>query len=261
MVDNLIIGASSQLAYYLPSEFIRISSREIDFDFLNRKWDKVFLLFAEQRTFKEESNFVDINFELTVRVLDILGTNSNKIFLFSTSELWNMYDGPVNVDLPYKYSSTPYIESKRLLCEYINSDREKYHNVVIIYPFNFNSVYRKQGFLFYKIYDSILNKNFYELGNVDFYRDILHASTVVDRTLHAEKDTIIGAGVLINVKKFIEDIYYSLNLDIHKFLRFDNRDYLSNKRKDYYNHQLICSYEETLELTVREIKEKMNLMQ
>lgn len=257
-MDNLIIGESSQLAHYFPADYVRISSRNIDFNFLKKKWDKVFLLFAEQRTFKNDSSFLEINFELTRKVVDRLLNNANKIYLFSTSELWNMYSGPINLNLPFNFDSTPYIESKKKLCNYINSNRSKYRNVVIIYPFNFNSVHRKQGFLFHKVYDSILFNRQYQIGNVNFERDLLHASTVVERTLMCQEDTIIGSGLLVNVKNFIEDVYKSLNLDISKYLKFEDGDFLSNKRNSYYNQDLICDYNRILELTVSELKEKMN---
>ena len=148
---SLVIGNTSQLSYYFPNNFEKISSRDIDFTKLcSKKYDKVFLLFAEQRTFLNESDdfFIKTNFDYTLEVINKFKDISNKIIIYSTSELWNKYDGGISIDTPYNYFETPYIKSKEILCNTINQNREKYKNVIIAYPFNFNSPYRKEGFLF-----------------------------------------------------------------------------------------------------------------
>jgi len=46
----------------------------------------------------------------------------------------------------YSYYSTPYLESKFRLTEQITKNPNDYHNVIILYPFNFNSIFRNDNF-------------------------------------------------------------------------------------------------------------------
>ena len=81
-MKNLIIGENSQLGYYL--EGIRVSSREIPYEFITKhKWDRIYLCFAEQRTFIDKSDsFNEINYELTKKIIDRLYDNCNQFVLF-----------------------------------------------------------------------------------------------------------------------------------------------------------------------------------
>jgi nucleoside-diphosphate-sugar epimerase len=217
VLSNLVIGNTSQLSHYFPNDYEKISSRNIDFATLcSKKYDKVFLLFAEQRTFLNESDefFIKTNFDYTLEVINKFKDISNKVIIYSTSELWNKYDGCVSLSDEYNYNYSPYIKSKEILCNYINHNRDVYPNVIIIYPFNFNSVYRKEGFLFGKIFDSILNDKKISIGDINFNRDLTHPKNIVDVSLKADKDCIVGLGELINVQKFIEDIFTKLNKNI-----------------------------------------------
>ena len=49
---NLVIGNTSQLAHYFPTDMVKISSRNIPSDIFNTTWDSVYLCFAEQKTYK-----------------------------------------------------------------------------------------------------------------------------------------------------------------------------------------------------------------
>ena len=49
-----------------------------------------------------------------------------KIIIFSTAELWNGYDGPVSINLPFNYGYSPYIKSKQILSEYISENKKNY---------------------------------------------------------------------------------------------------------------------------------------
>ena len=54
--NNLVIGSTSQLSNYFPPNYEKISSRDIDFDKIRKKtYESIYLLFAEQRTFINES--------------------------------------------------------------------------------------------------------------------------------------------------------------------------------------------------------------
>ena len=254
---NLIIGDTSQLSFYFPKDFDRISSRNINYDEINKKkYDKIFILFAEQKTFLNETEnfYVDVNVTYTLSVIDSIKDSCNQVVIYSTSELWNNYDGEVSIDMKYNYGYSPYIKSKEILSDYINEYREKYNNVVIIYPFNFNSPYRNSGFLFGKIFDSLINKQKISVGNVNFYRDLIHPSVIVKHSILTNEDLLIGSGELINVGEFIKDLYSISNLNYIDYISFDESNSLSNSRRDYFSKIKYSNYEELLNLTYYDTK-------
>lgn len=257
-MKNLIIGNTSQLSYYFPKKnYISISSRDINYsDLKKQNYDTVYILFAEQRTFLNESEkfFFDINVDKTLEVINNLYENCNRIVIYSTSELWNKYDGPISLDLPYDYNYSPYIKSKEVLNDIIMGDFEKYKKVKIIHPFNFNSIYRKSGFLFGKIFSSIINNTVETIGDVNFNRDLIHPTVIVNESITTNEHKIIGSGELINVSDFIHDIYKSLNLDINNYLIFDSKVPHINKRNEYYSNLHYSNYKELLNLTLTDIK-------
>ena len=64
MMNSLIIGDTSQLSYYFPDDYISISSRNIDFNYLkNNKWDNVYITYAEQRIYENNIDFLIIFIE------------------------------------------------------------------------------------------------------------------------------------------------------------------------------------------------------
>ena len=71
---NLVIGNTSQLSYYFPEDYVKVSSREIDYDFiLSENWNRVFICFGESRKFIEDVKIHDdINFNLTIKIVDML---------------------------------------------------------------------------------------------------------------------------------------------------------------------------------------------
>jgi nucleoside-diphosphate-sugar epimerase len=244
--NNLVIGSTSQLSNYFPPNYEKISSRDIDFDKIRKKtYESIYLLFAEQRTFINESLdfFNETNFNYTVNVINELLDICDRIVIYSTSELWNKYDGCISITDPYDYNETPYIKSKEFLCNFINSDREKYKKVIIIYPFNFNSVYRKEGFLFGKIYKSLLNDEKISIGDVDFDRDIIHPKIIVNESINATEDTIVGSGELFNIKKFIIDIFNLYNKNFDEYISIESKNNLQNKRNSYYSCKPNSTYE------------------
>ena len=46
-MNNLIIGDTSQLSYYFPNDYVRISSRNLNYDSLTNKndWNRYFLFY------------------------------------------------------------------------------------------------------------------------------------------------------------------------------------------------------------------------
>lgn len=259
-MNSLIIGETSQLSYFFPIEYDRISSRNIDFNSIG-KYDKIYITFAEQRTFLNENEkfFTDINVVYTLKIIDRIKNLCNRVVVFSTSELWNNYEGPVSLDLKFKYNYSPYIRSKEILSEHILSNRNLYPNVDIIYPFNFNSPYRKEGFLFSKIFKSIINKEKISVGDLDFNRDIIHPEIIIKNSISSRGDLLIGSGQTINIKKFIVDLYERFDLNPEDYIFFDTKNNLTNERKEYYSKTKYSSEIELLDLTCKDIKREIEL--
>lgn len=257
LTNNLVVGDTSQLAKYFPSKYDKVSSRDFNIEKINNTYDRIYLTFAEQRTFLKanEEFFNKVNVDYTIKIVDLLKDRCNKLIIYSTSELWNNVGGCISVDMKYDYNYTPYIKSKELLCEVINNNKDKYHNVIIIYPFNFNSLYRKSGFLFSKIFDSIINRKKIKIGDVDINRDIIHPKIIVDESIRTNEDIIIGSGCLINVKKFIIDLYHLFNLNYLDFITIENELTLKNKRNEYFSCESYSSYLELIELTKKDFYE------
>jgi nucleoside-diphosphate-sugar epimerase len=256
-MNNLIIGSTSQLSYYFPSNFHKISSRNVDIEVIkNGNYDSVFILFAEQRTFLNESEnfFTDVNFKKTLKLINEIKNYVNKIVIYSTSELWNKYDGKVSINDNFNYNYTPYIKSKQILCDYINEFRDFYSNVVIVYPFNFNSPYRKEGFLFSKIFKSLMNKEKCSVGNLNFNRDIIHPQIIVNNSMSSSNDILVGTGELINIEGFVDDIFNLYKMNYKDYILFDNNYSLTNKRNSYYSKIKYSSREELIKLTINDLQ-------
>jgi len=230
---NLVIGDTSQLSIYFPSDYHRISSRNINEKLLDN-YDDVFITFAEQRTFDSsltEKDFLDVNVSYTSKIVNSLKDKSKRIFLYGTAELWNNCDGSINIDTPTNYKYSPYVKSKEVLWDLIRENREssEWENVNIIHPFNFNSIHRKSGFLFYKFYDSLINKTINQVGNININRDIIHPSYLVKRSLSCDSDILVGSGKVTNIRNFIDQLfdYYGLNMT----------DYIKENVDSNSNHQ------------------------
>lgn len=253
-MNNLIIGNTSQLSHYFPDEYEKISSRNIDFNYYKtRKYDRIFICFAEQRTFIENDTkiFNDINFDYTIKVIDELKNCCNKIIFYSTCELWNNCEGSISIDDDYNYNWSPYISSKELITKYIKTN---YDNVIIIYPFNFNSPHRKPGFLFSKIFDSLINNKKIEIGDTYFYRDIIHPKYVVERSILCNEDEIVGSGRLIFVNDFIRKLYEFMDMKYEDYVTENFNNNLKTKRKTFWKESNKCLYEKLIEDTVDELK-------
>ena len=265
-MKNLIIGNTSQQSYYYPEDYIRISSRNIDFNFLNNNiWDSVYITFAEQRIYDKEINYMNINYFYTLKVIENLLDKSNKIVAFTTCELWNNYIGQIDIESQIKFKNSGielinYLLSKKSLFEEIQKRRIKdnrYNKVIIIHPFNFNSVYRNEYFLFGKIFNSIINKKIIEIDNTYFYRDMIHTKYLVKRVIDSISDEIVGSGRLYFVNDFIRDLYNYFNMDYNYYV-IENKN-IKNKHSEklYYSYQKnIYTYNMLFNDTVEDISMK-----
>lgn len=260
-MKNLVIGKTSQLGYYFPDEnHVKISSRDIDYNYLNeREWNKVYILFAEQRTFlandySKKNIFDEVNWDLTVDVVNRLKKISRKIVYFSTAELWNKTSGPVKVGDKFDFHENNYTLSKLKITEELM--KKSYRNVSVVYPFNFNSVYRKGGYLFSKIFESIINKKRIEIGDTHYYRDILHPKTIVDFCIgnnFEEKNIIVGSGRLFHINDFIKKLYCYYQLPYSEFVN-ENCETPSIYRKNiFYSLNGICGEKGVFEETIDDI--------
>lgn len=259
---NLIIGGTSQLSNFFPKENLTIlSSRNIDFDFIKKNYfNNVYLLFAEQRTFlnETESFFNEVNVTYTLNTINQIKNYCKNIVVYSTSELWNNCDGPIGLATKFNYNYSPYIKSKEIMVEKIKEDKTLDDVVKIVYPFNFNSINRKQGFLFYKIFNSIKTNKKELIGNINFNRDLIHPEVVVRESINLVNDKIVGSGELINVLNFVKEIYEKLDLNINDFIEFSDESFINLKRNEYFSSEKFSNYDELLTLTVNEIKNNLN---
>lgn len=255
---NVVIGNTSQLSYFFPQDFKKISSRNIPE--LNDEIDTVFICFAEQRTFNTsltENDFLEVNVNYTSKIVDELKNKSKKIVLYGTAELWNNCNGAIDINTPIDYKYSPYVKSKEVLWDKIKEKRERgdWNNVNIIHSFNFNSTYRKEGFLFYKFFDSIINKTIYEVGNINIERDIIHPKYLVDNSLNCEFDKIVGSGKLTNIKIFIEELFQHYNLRMNDFIQ--ETGYKSNHEGNSFWFKTDKVYDELLRDTIEELNFKI----
>ena len=258
-MTSLVIGSSSQLAYYFPKNYMIISSREIDLrQYQNKFYDRVFLCFAEQRTFIENdlNLFLETNVTYTLKLIEFFISRCNKLIVYGTSELWNQHDGEITIDSVPSFDKTPYIFSKgvmTLAIKQLRMDDEIYKNVIILHPCNFNSIHRKEGFLFSKIFNSIKYKKKIEIGDTNFKRCLVHPKYVVERSILAEEDEIIGSGRLTFVNDFIRELYKYCNLKYEDYVSENYNCNLKLKRKIYYLDSK-QTYNNLLEDTVNDIK-------
>lgn len=221
---NLVVGKTSQLAQYFPEDYVKISSRNISFDFLKENlWDSAYITFAEQRIYDPNIDYITPNYIYTLDIINALLKNTNKIVCYTSCELWNELSGYISTDTPVKFYpiNHEYSLSKLLLWNKITELRkcnEEYKKVIFMHPFYFNSVHRSEYFLFGKIFNSILKKQKIKVGNLNFYRDMVHTKFVVEKSIESTKDSMIGAGKLFNARDFIKDLYKENNLDFDYFV-------------------------------------------
>lgn len=237
-MSTLIIGNRSQISYYLPKEYTRIPSRNIDYTLIKkRKWDRIYLCFAEQRTYLNEplDFYTKINVDYTLEVLDKVRDHTREVVLFLTAELWNGYTGGVEFGMEMRGTETPYILSKRMLYERVKDDPK----VVMIFPFNFNSPSRNPNYLWGKIIYSFTERKVVEVDCIDFSRDMIHPTSLANEIIKTENHRIIGSGYLHNIRSLARELFLTKNLDIDHYIKVK---YEKCEDKPYYNMEKISDY-------------------
>lgn len=258
---NLVIGNTSQLGISFPEDFIKISSRNIDTSKIIG-YDVVYITFAEQRTFNKdltEKDFIDINVSLTSELIETIHKENGKIIVYGTFELWNGHNGPVTLETPIKYNYSPYIKSKELLYKLLLEKKSngEWKNVFIIHPTNFNSTNRKKGFLFSKIFDSIINKTKIEVGDLDIERDLIHTDYLIKQSLECNKDMIVASGFLTNVKEYVKKLYSLNGLDYAELVS-ENLSNSSPHKNNAFWLDTENKYNNLIKDTIDDIKERKN---
>jgi hypothetical protein len=257
-MNNLVIGNTSQLSYYFPKDYLKISSRKIDFNFLRSVvWDNVYICFGESRKYIQDKSIYDeINYKLTLTVIENIYNNSNRIVIYSTCELWNKYSGQICLNDEFNFYQTPYLISKFKITNHIMNNND-YSKVKIIFPFNFNSKYRSEDFLFGKIFKSLINKTKISIGNTYFYRDIIHPSFVVNESLSSNSHKIVGSGRMTYVNDFIRDLYRNFDLSYEELVIEEEKNlYLEyNKIEEYYfkSNNCLYTYNDLLRETIKDL--------
>lgn len=228
-MNHLVVGSSSQLSRYFPDDYCKISSRNIDLDWVrSQRWDSVYICYAEQRTYiANDPNVRDVfwktNYDSVLSLIDVLVPIAQKIVYYSTAELWNQRNGPIDASTPFLYHPNHYTDSKRAVSDVLK-DKDSYPNVSVAYPFNFNSVHRGSEYLFGKVFHSILNKQHVSVGDLNYYRELLHPSMVSKASISHDElgvDFIIGTGRLVHVQDFIRNLYARFGLDYRSMVSSD----------------------------------------
>lgn len=257
---DLVIGSSSQLAQYFPENYIKISSRNIDFEYLkNNVWDSVYITFAEQKIYDKNIDYITPNYIYSLKIIESLLINSKKIVCYTSCELWSNLNGKISLDTePCFDLKNEYTISKLLLWNKIKERRiqnQLYEKIIFIHPFYFNSIYRNEYFLFGKIFKSILNENKINVGNLNFYRDIVSTQFVVNKSIEKTSDCMVGSGNLINIRTFIKDLYKLNDMDFNRFVTEDVRKPIDKKKLIMANVNWEYTYKNLLEDTQRDIEQ------
>lgn len=255
---NIVIGNTSQQAYYYPEDYIKVSSRNIDLDYLSSKrFESAYIAFAEQRIYEKNVDYITPNFRYTLDIIDRLLDKTDKIVIFTSCELWSNKSGVITeLTQPDFDISNQYTLSKLLLFEEIRRLRKydrRYNKVVIIHPFYFNSIHRSKYFLFGKIFDSIANEKHIEVGNLDFYRDMVHTKFVVKKCIELDRDSVVGSGKLFNVRDFVIDLYDSFGMSYDVYVKED-RNSTPNDKLIRAGVKWDYSYQDLLEETINDLK-------
>lgn len=260
---NLIIGNTSQLTPYfkeLSGDIVTVSSRDFTPDKVgNQQFNRVFLTFAEQRTFLTSgfNVFKETNVDYTIKVIREMAPYTKTFVVYLTSELWNNYSGEIDLTMPFYYNFSPYIGSKDILHSEILKLRVEGIDIKIVYPFNFNSPYRKEGFLFSKFMSIILHNEHITVGDLNFTRDIVHPKLIVDTSLNTDSDVIVGSGNLINIRQFYVDLLENFGINYTEHVTEEPSMFV-NTREPYYlktDHK----YNNLLNDTIDDIRKFKNI--
>ncbi len=253
---KLLVGNTSQISNYFPNDYVKILSRNIPPQIFEEKYEEVHLCFGENTKGKEKSIYDEINYYYTLDIINDLLKVSDKIVVYSTCELWSNCWGGIDLSTPLNFHEEPYILSKWRLDDKIKSIGNK--KIISVYPFNFNSTFRSENFLFGKIFKSIINKEKIEIGDTHFYRDLLHTSYVANVCQNLKDDKIIGSGRMFFVNDFIRVLYKESGLIYGDFVeeKLDKFNHIP-KNEYYLKNSSNYTYKDLINDTLCDIKLKI----
>ena len=264
-MNNIIVGNSSQLTPYFKEydpNIIGVSSRDFNYSQVkDYEFDRAFLLFAEQRIHLDEpvEFFSKINVNYTLEVINQLKHNTNTFVVYLTSDMWDQCEGGVDINTPFNNRQTSYIKSKEILKEKIEELRIKENlDIKMIYPFNFNSPYRKPEFLFYKFLKVILDKKLIDVGSLDFYRDLIHPKLIVEKSFNCIDDEVVGSGVLTHVKSFYVDLLAWFGIDYNEYVTEHDQHFINVRKSFYFKTNTL--YTTLLKDTIKDIEYYKNTL-
>ena len=245
--DCLIIGDTSQLSKCLPLNCDRVSSRNFDSTLVG-DYRKIFVCFAEQRTFDNSLDFMKINYDYTLELIDSIITKCDDVVFYSTAMLWeNLNNYCIEDEFCYD-DSNQYLVSK----EKVTRELRDWSKVLIHYPCNFNSTYRKPGYLFSKLVHACQG-NEVSTGNLDFNRELAHTSYVAKRSYESSSSEIIASGFLTNVRNYFHDVI--AHFDVQPEFIQETIGSHTNKPDSHYKFvDMNYSYENLLQDTIEDIE-------
>lgn len=253
---KLLVGNTSQISKYFSNDYVKTSSRNIPSDIFGSKYEEVHLCFGENQKGKNRFIYDEINYFYSLDLIKEFLKISDKIIVYSTCELWSNCWGGIDLSTPFNFHEEPYILSKWKLDDKIKSIGNK--KIISVYPFNFNSTFRNENFLFGKIFKSIINKEKIKIGDTYFYRDLLHTSYVAKVCQTLTNDKIIGSGRMFFVNDFIRDLYEKNGLLYEDFVKekLDKFNYIP-KNEYYLKNSPNYTYQDLINETLCDIKLKI----
>ena len=261
---NLIIGNTSQFFTYFKEQdpnIIGVSSRNFDLSSIGfHEYNRAILTFGEHRTFADISleDYISVNVDYTLEVINKIKDQCKTIVVFITSELWNNCSGGITLETPINYNYTHYIKSKEILRDKIMHLRESQGlNIIMVYPFNCNSPYRKDGFLFKKFINLINDKQPIIIGDLNFQRDLPHPKLLVETCLSSTEDAIIGSGNLTNMREFYTKILGCFDIEYKNYVTETPKIFQNTRLPFYYDTKE--KYNGIIEDTIYDIKKYLKI--
>jgi nucleoside-diphosphate-sugar epimerase len=255
---DLCIGNTSQIYQYIKNENLySINSRDIDFSYLKQnKYNKCYLCFANQKTYDKNlllDDYTSVNIDYTKFIIEQLKNNVNTFIIYLTAELYNAYSGKISLNNNFNYNKSNYIYSKELCYNELLKLKEiDKINIIFLYPFNFNSPYRRGEFLFNKFLNVIIKKEKITTGNLNFNRDVISPYLLANKTLNVNNDTIIGSGKLINIREYYKTLLNYYGIKYHSYVT-EKINIFSKPNEFYYDTDNIYQY--IIEDTIKSINE------
>jgi len=250
---RLIVGDTAHIARYFPDDVVKIPSRDIPGHLFDASYEEVHLVFGLNMKGLSPSAYDEVNHLYTLEVMEGFRRRSRRIVLYSTCELWSDCWGPIDLATPFRFHDDPYILSKWRIVDRVR--RMGLRNVVIIFPFNHNSIHRKADFLFGKVFQSIATGTPVEIGDTHYYRDLLHSAYVAEVCQRLTGDTIIGSGRMVFVNDFIRDLYRRFNRRYEDLVRESAGKWNYIPKNEYYLRGGIrYPYERLLADTVKDLQ-------